>query len=95
MHTMQYEDRQHRRRGRVHGTGDARPRPSAPRTRARRRRVGLARRKARERNVPVHACLGINQTTVWRIIRNDLPALKVAVVEMLSELSIGKDLSPH
>jgi len=35
------------------------------------------------RNVLVHDYLGVNVTTVWRIILNDLPILKRAVIEML------------
>ena len=35
------------------------------------------------RNVLVHAYLGINLATVWRIIQNDIPALKAAVINLL------------
>ncbi|HEY3291747.1 MAG TPA: DUF86 domain-containing protein [Anaerolineae bacterium] len=37
------------------------------------------------RNALVHAYLGINLTTVWRIIRDDLATLKKAVIELLGE----------
>ena len=37
------------------------------------------------RNVLVHAYLGINLATVWRIVRSDLPALKIVVIETLTE----------
>lgn len=36
------------------------------------------------RNVLVHDYLGVNISTVWRIIRNDLPVLKQAVLELLN-----------
>ena len=38
------------------------------------------------RNILVHAYLGVNLTTIWRIIQNDLPALKSVVDDILSGL---------
>ncbi len=35
------------------------------------------------RNILVHAYLGVNLTTIWRIVQSDIPALKGAVIELL------------
>jgi uncharacterized protein with HEPN domain len=37
------------------------------------------------RNVLVHAYLGVNLMTIWRIIQDDLPSLKDAANDLLSE----------
>ena len=37
------------------------------------------------RNVLVHDYLGIDLERVWEIVQNDVPRLKIAVVEMLQK----------
>ena len=43
------------------------------------------------RNVLVHDYLGVNFTTIWKIVAIDLPELKLGIVELLATLIASTD----